>query len=171
MYEKWVDIINYEGLYKISNLGRVKSCNRLVRNKSGRRYVKEKMLKPTIDKCGYYKVNLNRHNKRKTFKIHKLVADQFLIKDQCVNHIDGNKLNNTLDNLEYVTYSKNSIHAREMGLVKSKNGENSPLCKIDDQTIDVIKKLSKSGATNRQIGKYFGVSYGWVGKVVRGERR
>ena len=169
----WKDIKGYEGLYQISNSGEVKSLSRAVKNRYSTRTVKEKILVKCIDKMGYYKVNLSKNDKKKTYKIHKLVADHFLNeKNECVNHKDGNKLNNSVDNLEYTTYSYNNIHANSLGLVKHRKGEHSLLCKKSDKEVNEIKMLYSTGKyTTKDLAKIFNVSYGWVGKVIRGERR
>ena len=98
MIEEWRDIRGYEGLYQVSNLGRVKSIPR-EKTKGG-------ILKPLKDTTGYLSVNLYKNGKIKRCKIHRLVANNFLE----VNHKDGNKLNNNLSNLEYVTRSQNILH-------------------------------------------------------------
>ena len=112
--EIWKDIKGYEGIYKISNLGNVKSLNY---NRKG----KPKSLKPGVDTHGYFYVNLTKNGKTKTTKIHRLVAETFVdnsFKKPCVNHIDGNKKNNHHSNLEYCTYQENTIHAFKTGLQK-----------------------------------------------------
>jgi len=101
--EVFKDIKGYEGSYKISNLGRVKS---LKRNK-------ETILKDGISGCGYKTVGLYSGRNRKTFKVHQLVAIEFLNHDPkksklVVDHIDNNKLNNNLTNLQIVTHRYNS---------------------------------------------------------------
>lgn len=107
--EIYKDILNYEGLYQISNLGNVKSLKRLDRlNKP----IKEKILKQTIDSVGYYYVNLSKNGKQKHKRIHQLVAESFLNhipngRKLVVNHKDLNKLNNNIDNLEIVTFREN----------------------------------------------------------------
>lgn len=109
MQEEWKNINGYEGRYLISNMGKVASFLR----------GDVKLIKTGFTKYGYEKVTLHNETKRKTFLIHRLVALQFipLIEDKnYVNHKDGNKKNNTLSNLEWVTVSENNIHALESGL-------------------------------------------------------
>ena len=100
--ETWKDIKGYEGLYQISNLGRVWSIK------------SQKCLKPQI-KCEYENVNLySKNGKMKTERVHRLVALMFCNKAEgctVVNHIDGNKRNNRAENLEWVTVSENTKHA------------------------------------------------------------
>lgn len=120
MQEIWKDIPNYEGLYQISNLGNVKSLERIVtHNKYGTAHIKEKLLRPRDDSKGYGRVVLYKNNKKKQFKIHRLVAETFLpnkSNKSAVNHIDGNKKNNNVNNLEWCTIKENNIHAFENGL-------------------------------------------------------
>lgn len=98
--EVWKDIKGYEGLYQVSNLGRVLS----IRN--------NRILKPYSDKAGkgYYYIHLKRG---KNSKIHRLVAQAFLPNPEnkdTVNHIDGNTKNNQLNNLEWATHQENCLH-------------------------------------------------------------
>ena len=123
MKEIWKDIKNYEGLYQISNLGRVKSLKRYV-NHSGnsKRVVNEKILKPVIDNTKYFVVSLWKDNKHTRPHIHRLVAETFisnLENKPHINHIDGNKLNNSVNNLEWCTPKENIIHAYKIGLNKN----------------------------------------------------
>lgn len=100
--EIWKDIPNYENLYQVSNQGNVKSvCS-------------SKMLKSSPNNCGYYKVELYKNKKSKVFYVHRLVAISFIPNPENkkqVNHIDGNKANNNVSNLEWCTASENQIHA------------------------------------------------------------
>lgn len=97
--EEWRDISGYEGLYQVSNLGRVKT---LANNKSR----KEKILKPQKDKYGYFFATLHRDGKRKMLKLHRLVANAFIPNQDNlpqVNHKDEIKTNNCVSNLEWCT--------------------------------------------------------------------
>ena len=112
MNEIWKDIKGYEGLYQISNLGQVKSLARPINN-FNQCCNKDKLLKGGI-KRGYRQVILLKDKKRKYASVHRLVAEAFLPnpdKKPQVNHIDGNKKNNRLDNLEWVTASENMKHS------------------------------------------------------------
>lgn len=103
MIEEWKDIRGYEGSYQVSNLGRVRSLSR--KTKAGFR--KGMILVLMIDKFGYSLVNLS----RKSYKVHRLVAETFIDNPQglkCVNHKDENKTNNCVDNLEWCSYEYNN---------------------------------------------------------------
>ena len=109
MQEEWKGISGFEGVYSVSNLGRIR------RDIRGSRTYQGKILKPKLDK-GYLRINLN-HSK--TFFIHNLVAAAFIgpkPNGLQTNHIDGIKINNKVDNLEYVTDIGNKQHAVNLGL-------------------------------------------------------
>lgn len=114
MEEIWQDIKNYEGLYQVSNLGRVKSLERTtIGKKHGTHKIKEKILKD--GKCGKYKIIvLSKNAKSKTLYIHRLVAMAFIDnpkKYSEINHKDGNTINNIVDNLEWCNRSYNIKHS------------------------------------------------------------
>lgn len=124
MVEVWKDIKDYEGLYQVSNLGRVKSLDRFVVN----RLLKGNIKITKTDFYGYIPVSFTKNGKRKTFKVHRLVAKTFIDNNDnkpCVNHINGVKHDNVLSNLEWVTYKENFSHALNMGLRKKINYERS----------------------------------------------
>ena len=112
--EIWKSIPTYEGIYQVSNLGRIKSLPRVKLNKGKFPfYLKEKILSLAKDKNGYYTVSLTKDNIRKTFKPHQLVAMTFLNHKPCgmkliVDHIDNNPLNNVLYNLQIITQRHNA---------------------------------------------------------------
>lgn len=114
MEEVWKDVIGFEGYYQVSNLGRVK------RIKSEKGAQTEKTLKEySYPSTGYFQVNLSKDSKVTHCYIHRLVAEAFILNPENkpqVNHIDGNKHNNNIDNLEWVTNQENSVHAYDMGL-------------------------------------------------------
>lgn len=108
--EIWKAIEGYEGLYEISNYGRVKSLDRIGH---GGRKLKGRILKKAKNKDGYFVVDLDSHGKRKQFRVHRLVATAFIPNPNnypCVNHKDENKLNNNVDNLEWCTIKYNSTY-------------------------------------------------------------
>lgn len=113
MEEIWKPIEGYEGIYSVSNLGNIKGVVRP--GSSGA------LLKPVKNHFGYLTVHLYSHPKNRGFLIHRLVAKAFIPNPEnkkTVNHIDGNKENNMVENLEWATYSENHKHAYRMGLKK-----------------------------------------------------
>ena len=124
MEEIWKDIKGYEGLYQVSNLGRVRSMDRTVSTGKGIRTHRGKILKLHLDgKHNYYQVCLSKNNIVYTKQVHRLVAETFISRlddTTQINHKDGNKKNNYVDNLEWCTQSENQIHALNFGLRKTK---------------------------------------------------
>lgn len=118
--EKWKDIIGYEGIYQISSHGSIKSL----------KYKKERILKPFLDTCGYLSIDLCNHCIEDYRRIHRLVAEAFIpqiVGKNYVNHKDGNKANNNVNNLEWCTASENVTHAYKNGLVsKHPTHQNQP---------------------------------------------
>lgn len=119
MKEIWKEIIGYEGLYEVSSYGNIKSISRTITKGNITYVTKDKLLKQSIDTVGYPYVNLSDYKKQKTFRVHQLVAIAFLnhtpnkYDGLLVDHIDGNKLNNNLSNLQLVTNRKNSSKDRK----------------------------------------------------------
>lgn len=104
--EIWKPIKEYEESYEISNFGRIKSKQRIVKKWNGTRTVREKVLTPTDNVNGYLIISLRSNNKRKNKYIHRLVAEAFLDNPEnykYVNHKDYNKKNNNINNLEWCT--------------------------------------------------------------------
>lgn len=128
MIEEWKDVAGYEGLYQVSNTGKVRSVDRITVCKDGRLLPnKGRELYFTVSKFDEkrhlprYSVQLWKNNKAKLFPVHRLVAIAFIPNPEgkpTVNHINGNPMNNNVDNLEWATYSENELHAHRMGLVK-----------------------------------------------------
>lgn len=117
--EIWKDIKGFENLYQISNYGNIRSLDKKARCKNGYRISKGKILKTYISNKGYKRINLLKNRKIKTFPIHRLVALAFLDnpnnKEQ-VNHINGIKTDNRVENLEWVTCKENIKHSIRSGL-------------------------------------------------------
>ena len=125
--EIWKDVVGFEGLYEVSNLGNVRSLNY-----RGTR--KEQILKPCKNKGGYLSVILWKGGKIKKFLIHRLVAIAFLENSNnkpCINHIDCNPSNNCVDNLEWCTYSENTQYAYKFGRL---NDRKTPIIAINLKT-------------------------------------
>lgn len=119
----WKDVKGYEGLYKVSNTGEVKTLERKVIRVNGRPLNhKERILSQTINRYGYKYVSLEKGGKRVSKTVHRLVMFAFGSKDvkETVNHKDGNKLNNNINNLEWATVKENIVHAEKNNLRKKK---------------------------------------------------
>lgn len=172
--EFWNDVVGYEGLYQISNLGRVKASARTFADKNGRvSRLKEKILKQSISNTGYYYVSLRKDNAAITTNVHRLIAEAFIPnpeKKRCVNHIDGDKTNNAIQNLEWVTHKENMQHASGANLLKY--GSSRVNAKLNEEQVRFIRANSKKNGgtmTYIEIAEKFNVSPDIVGNVARRE--
>lgn len=154
MQEIWKDIKGYEGIYQVSNLGKVKSLN----YKRGKH---EKEIKQVLNSRGYLEVGLF-NGKVKTHRVHRLVAQTFIPnpenKDE-VNHIDGNKKNNTVNNLEWNTSKENIHHAWENKLIcfskesRKKAGiSRQKPCLQYDKNNHLIKRWDSLKQASKELG-------------------
>ena len=166
--EVWKDIAGYEGLYAVSNFGRVKSLAReMPHNAFGTWHVKERILKPAWTgykkghSDGYLYVNLHKgHNQQKPSQIHRLVAEAFIPKVEgknVVNHKDCDRSNNTLENLEWTTPLENTRHALKNGRID--HGYHSkPVRNVE--TGEVFK-------STRDAERQYSVAYGAISRAVK----
>ena len=132
--EVWKDIQDYEGIYQISDLGRVKS---LIRKSTGTNTNKISYLKIYLSHNGYSRVTLSKNGITKNFLIHRLLAIHFISNTKnkkCVNHKNGIRNDNSLQNLEWVSYSENSKH----GFIENKR--KNPNRKLEESDVFEIKK-------------------------------
>jgi hypothetical protein len=156
MQKEWKPIKGFENLYEISNFGEIKSFKKewKIFNYKCNEYrtisKPERIMKPCTTKSGYKQVNLQKNKKTYGKLVHRLVAEAFIENKnnkKCINHIDGDKLNNRVDNLEWCTYKENAKHAWENGLqnsyLKGKYGKEHNLSKAVkqyDKNKNFIKK-------------------------------
>ncbi|MBP5431094.1 NUMOD4 domain-containing protein [Ruminococcus sp.] len=158
--EQWKDIEGFEGIYQVSNLGRIRSLDRIERNTLGQNIKRKgKMLKPVANSSGYLRVILRHEGKSQRSFVHRLVAKAFCYNsnEECntvVNHIDSDYLNNKASNLEWTTMKGNSQHALKSGrmertqqwrdkLKKSLEWKNKPIEAYDPETNEIIEKFDK----------------------------
>ena len=136
--EVWRDIPKYEDLYQVSSTGNVRSL--------ARRATNGKVLAPQLNNSGYLRVSLSKQSRSKYLYVHHLVATAFWgerPEGMDVNHIDGNKLNNAADNLEYCTRTENMEHARKLGLHDNR-GERQWNSKLNETIVRQLR-IADSG--------------------------
>lgn len=151
--EIWKDIKDYEGIYQVSNKGRIKSIGRNTSNIC----LKTKILKESINQNGYIYYCLYKNGKHKRYKIHRLVAEAFILnpnKYPVVNHKDGNKKNNNVENLEWCSSSYNTKHAYNNNLRKKYIGKfnklSKPIIQYDSEMIEV-KEWENTNLASKEL--------------------
>jgi len=159
MQELWKPIQNFESQYEVSSLGRIRSLDRIVTYSDGRTGKLEgKIIRGSLLKNGYITVCLS--SKKRKY-VHQIVAETFLGQSefrQTVNHKDGNKTNNCVENIEWNTYKQNNNHARETGL-NNQHGEKCNLSKYSDQFIDAVRNVHKAfNPSYEELGRLFGLT-------------
>lgn len=172
--EIWKDVVGYEGLYQVSNLGRVKSCARKI---DRGKYVEDRgdiIMSPFLNAHGYFTVMLSKRGKKKQHRIHQMVARAFIPNPEnkeMINHIDCNTQNNRVENLEWCTNSENQLHAIAHGL-KTDIGVNHNLSKLKEEDVRFIREHYKFRDTvynTRTLGEMFGVSSSVISAIVLGK--
>lgn len=155
MEEVWKDIKGYEGLYQVSNLGRVK------------RVTTDRILKGSKDSIGYLRVNLHKNNIPSTEKVHRLVAEAFipnLENKPQVNHRDEDKTNNMASNLEWMTAKENINHGTCTQRISKSNS-------IPIIAINIKTGKSQDFYGSRECARQLGLNHGNITLVLKGKRR
>jgi hypothetical protein len=176
--EAYLPVIGFEGAYEVSNIGNVRSVDRIVVHKRNRFdksfpvFYAGRQLTKKINKYGYVVVCLMKNGDRKDALIHRLVASAFIDNPQYlpqVNHIDADKQNNTVDNLEWVTAQQNVDHAMSHNLQNFAWGDQLPQATLTKDQVVEIKKLLKEGKLNqREIARLFGVGKNAIWFIAKG---
>ena len=167
--ERWRPIMEFQGLYEISNFGRVRSVSRYVAigNQGGKRLIEGKILKHRLT-TGYPSVTLCNGNKEVTRHIHRLLALAFIPGGgDVVRHLDGNPLNFSLTNLAWGSYADNEADKLVHGTMAT--GEKHGNAKLTNSLVRKIREMHKNGFSQLDIARAIGVGRGAVGGVVRGE--
>jgi hypothetical protein len=159
--EQWRAVVGFEGIYEISNYTRVRRAVASPQSPAGR------LLSHTVTSYGYSVVNLSKRDGGRAYFVHRLLVEAFcgpIPEGLVVNHIDGCKTNNTLDNLEVVTSAENNRHAHRTGLSNSR-GEHNPAAKLTSGDVLLIRASSESRTA---LADRFGVRPDTIDVVRRG---
>ncbi len=167
MTERWKPIISYEGVYEVSDMGRIKRIAADRHNLVGR------ILKLQKNHDGYSIVSLCKNSKLKTFLVHRLVLKSFIgsfPKGFESNHKNGSRSDARLENLEIVTHSENQKHSYRVLNRQPVNvqGSKNPAAKLTEADICFIRTRSRDGFTGSQIAKLFGVAKSTISEILSG---
>jgi len=167
MKEIWKDIEGLEGYYQISNLARLKSLARKVFYKNVCYIKKEKILKCPIDHYGYGHFGFSKHGERIEKRRARLLAQAFIPNPEnkpYINHINAIRHDDRIENIEWCTQKENIQHAKRMGLLRPKRGEENGRSKLNEKQVRVIKwlKIINPKLSNKKISQIFGMKEGAI---------
>lgn len=176
MVEVWKEIEMYNRKYEVSNLGRVRTVYQELKRSDGVKYIiKPKLLKQRLNKDGYPTVTLGFHSKRTRVKVHRLVAIAFIpnpLNKKEVNHIDFDRTNNKVENLEWTTHKENIRHSIENNseVVRlSRTGSKNGRSKLTEKDIIEIRNLYDNGMTRMEIAKKFNRGWTTIDHIIKRE--
>ena len=164
------DIKEYKGFYAITESGEVWAYP----NPKKGRWKEGRFLKTWLIGNGYKTVMLYKNLIPKKFLVHRLVALTYIPNSKNlpeVNHVDGNRLNNNLENLEWISVRDNHSHAWRNGLYDKNIGQNHYRSKLSDKQIKEVRNLYKKGIKGKEIAERFNVSPSFIYRVVRNKLR
>lgn len=172
MEEIWKPVIGLEDAYEVSSLGNVRSLAREYFINGGLYKKKAVLLKGSVSRNGYHRHTLSFLDKRIYKNTHRMVAEAFITNPENkpqVNHIDGNKLNNSVFNLEWCDAAHNLNHAYKAGLAKGKSGVQNSMASLSEEQVLEIVALYKNGMKQVEIARIFGEKFQNISCIVNGK--
>ncbi len=168
MIELWKPVVGYEGIYEVSDMGRIRSLSRRVKCQTGSKVIRERILKFQTDRQGRQRVTLFRLGDCETLSIHKLVLCAFVgepsFGEECC-HWNGNASDNRLTNLRWDTRVANRVDAHRLGEIPL--GEARAFAKLTANSVRQMRLANNSGRFIKDIAKEFGVSFSTAYKAIR----
>lgn len=174
MIEEWRPVAGYETHYAVSNLGRVKSLDRYVKHGGAHMQLRRgALLKAHVNETGYRRVRLRRENIGRNFLVHQLVAKAFLGKSPTtgapVNHIDFDRSNNRIDNLEWTTPRANMAHSRDAARFCPVANPNCRGKLTPEQVVSIRERVA-NGEARKSVAAAFSIDPSSVSRLVKRKR-
>ena len=174
MQEIWKPVPGFEGRYDVSNMGNVRTVGRFINAPRGReRWIQERNLSTHITTRGYVQTMFKIGTKNIHQLIHRVVASAFIQNPHelpQVNHIDGDKTNNHVENLEWCTSQDNCTHARREKLYEQARGERGGGAKLTNEEVLFIRTRLASGETHTAIANDYSISRTVITRIANGTR-
>lgn len=168
--EIWKEVDGYNGIYFVSNLGRIKSVDHYINSRWGCVLKKGRFLKFRKSIKGYIQVSFSLKGKRFNTGVHRVIARAFIpnpLNKPQINHINGIKDDNRLVNLEWCTNRENQIHAVKNKLVNLNYGERHHNSKLTNKEVVKVRELHKIGFTNIELAKDYKISATAMSNILR----
>jgi 5,10-methylenetetrahydrofolate reductase len=170
MEETWKPIKGYEDYYEVSSLGRFRSLPKIVGGRWGKCQYKGKVIQTIENPAhGYGQVSLVGADGKRTHRAHRIVAEAFIENPDdkpYVNHIDCDKMNNRVENLEWVTAKENTAHLQRLGRGNPSRGEDSPSAILSAKLVKLIRKMRMEGWSMPDLAMLNGVSTSTISDIV-----
>lgn len=171
--EEWKPVVGYEKFYECSNLGRFRSLPKVINGRWGTACYKGRVVKTMKSSSnGYGLLSLVSDTRKLTVRSHRFIAKTWIPNPDgkpYINHIDCDKMNNRIDNLEWVTAKENTAHIIKLGRFNPLRGEAAINSKLKDTDIPMIRDLYSEGFYQREIGALFGVTRSVINAIIVGK--